>query len=54
MEEKYGLLKDLAFRTQTMIRFTNGVSRLTPLDVFAIVANAVGTMSIEEIGRVQI
>src|SRR4029450_12363090 len=54
MEEKHGLLKDLALLTQAMIRVTNGVSRLTPLGVFAIVASAAGTMSIEEIGRVQI
>jgi Na+/H+-dicarboxylate symporter/ABC-type amino acid transport substrate-binding protein len=54
MEEKQGLLQDLALLTQAMIRVTHGVSRLTPLGVFAIVASAVGTMSLEEIGRVQI
>ena len=54
MEEKQGLLKDLALLTQAMIRVTNFVSRLTPLGVFAIVASTAGTMSIEEVGRVQV
>jgi len=54
LEEKDGLLQDLAVLTQAMIRVINFVSRLTPLGVFAIVASAAGTMSIEEVGRVQI
>jgi Na+/H+-dicarboxylate symporter/ABC-type amino acid transport substrate-binding protein len=54
LEEKHGLLQHLALLTQAMIRVTHGVSRLTPLGVFAIVASTVGTMSLEDIGRVQI
>lgn len=54
MEEKHDLLKDLTILTQAMVRVTNFVSRLTPLGVFAVVASAAGTMSIEEVGRVQI
>src|SRR5262249_35023819 len=54
MEEKHNLLKDMTILTQAMIRVTNFVSRLTPFGVFAIVASTAGTMSIEEIGRVQV
>jgi len=54
MEEKQDLLKDLTILNQAMIRVTNFVSRLTPLGVFAVVASAAGTMSVEEIGRVEI
>lgn len=54
MEEKQGVLNDLTILTQAMMRVTNFVSWLTPLGVFAIVASAAGTMSIEEFGRVQI
>ena len=49
MEEKRDLLKDLTILNQAMIRVTNFVSRLTPLGVFAVVASAAGTMSVEEI-----
>lgn len=54
MEEKQGVLNDLTILTQAIMRVTNFVSWLTPLGVFAIVASAAGTMSIEEFGRVQI
>jgi Na+/H+-dicarboxylate symporter/ABC-type amino acid transport substrate-binding protein len=54
MEQKHGLLEDLTILNRAMTRVTLFVSRLTPLGVFAIVASAAGTMSIEEFGRLQV
>jgi Na+/H+-dicarboxylate symporter len=54
VEQKHGLLEDLTILNRAMTRVTHFVSRLTPFGVFAVVASAAGTMSIEEFGRLQI
>ena len=53
-EQKHGLLADLTILNRAMTRVTQFVARLTPLGVFAIVASAAGTMSIEEFEQLQV
>lgn len=52
-EKKRGLLDGLSATSTALTRVTLMVVKLTPLGVFAISANATGTMTIEEIGRLQ-
>jgi Na+/H+-dicarboxylate symporter len=54
IEQKHGLLEDLAVLNRAMTRVTQFVAQLTPFGVFAVVASAAGTMSIEEFGRLQV
>jgi Na+/H+-dicarboxylate symporter len=54
IEQKHGLLEDLSVLNRAMTRVTQFISRLTPFGVFALVANAAGTMSTEEFGRLQV
>jgi Na+/H+-dicarboxylate symporter/ABC-type amino acid transport substrate-binding protein len=54
MEQKQGLLEDLTILNRAMTRVTQFVARLTPFGVFAVVASAAGTMSIEEFERLQV
>jgi Na+/H+-dicarboxylate symporter/ABC-type amino acid transport substrate-binding protein len=54
IEQKHGLLEDLSVLNRAMTRVTRFISRLTPFGVFAVAASAAGTMSIEEIGRLQV
>lgn len=51
---KDALLRPLAIASQAMIQITKLIVNLTPIGVFAITASAAGTMSIEELGRLQV
>jgi Na+/H+-dicarboxylate symporter len=54
MDGKDSLLRGLHTLGGALLRVTNFVVRLTPIGVFAIAANAAGTMSIDEFQRVQV
>ena len=54
VKEKTGLLRGLAIATEALSRVTNLIARLTPIGLFAIVAAAAGTMSVEEFGRLHV
>ncbi|PON16732.1 hypothetical protein C2W62_16850, partial [Candidatus Entotheonella serta] len=54
IESKQGLLDNLTVLNRAMARMTQFVSKLTPIGVFAIVASAAGTMSLEELERLQV
>lgn len=54
LEPKDNLLDNLTTLNRAMARVTQFVSQLTPIGVFAIVASAAGTMSLEELGRLQV
>ena len=49
-----GLLDVLLVAGEAMSRATRFVSRLTPYGLFAIAANAAGTLNVEQLGRLQI
>ncbi len=51
---KSTLLPGLAIATETLSRVTKLIVRLTPLGLFAIVASASGTMSLEEFSRLHV
>ncbi|KPK61226.1 MAG: hypothetical protein AMJ59_01930 [Gammaproteobacteria bacterium SG8_31] len=51
---KAGLLQGLDNVTQTLMRITNWVVRLTPYGIFAIAASAAGTMRPEALGKLQV
>jgi len=53
VENKRGLLDILAATSKTLTRIAMMVVKLTPIGVFAIAANAAGTMTIDEFGRLQ-
>jgi Na+/H+-dicarboxylate symporter/ABC-type amino acid transport substrate-binding protein len=53
VENKRSLLDILAATSKTLTRIAMMVVKLTPIGVFAIAANAAGTMTIEEFGRLQ-
>jgi len=53
VEKKQGLLDVLAATSETLTRVAGIVVRLTPIGVFAIAANAAGTMTFEDLGRLQ-
>ena len=53
VEKKQSLLDILAATSRTLTRIAMMVVRVTPIGVFAIAANAAGTMTIEEFGRLQ-
>ena len=53
VENKQSLLDILAATSRTLTRIAMMVVRVTPIGVFAIAANAAGTMTIEEFGRLQ-
>ncbi len=53
VEEKQKLLDVLSTTSKALTRVAMMVVRLTPIGVFAIAANASGTMTIEEFGRLQ-
>ena len=54
MEQKNALLDDLTILNQAMTRVTQFIARLAPFGVFAVAANAAGTLSIDEFERLQI
>ncbi len=53
VKKKHSLLEVLAATADTLMGVAKIVVRLTPIGVFAIAANATGTMTIEEFGRLQ-
>ena len=53
VENKRSLLDILDATSKTLTRIAMMVVKVTPIGVFAIAANAAGTMSIEEFGRMQ-
>ena len=54
VEQKDGLLEILRVASQGLTRSTRLVMRLTPVGLFAIAASVAGTMSPEELGRLQV
>ncbi|MDH3803622.1 MAG: cation:dicarboxylase symporter family transporter, partial [Deltaproteobacteria bacterium] len=54
IKEKHKLIDDLAILATALSRVANFVVYLTPIGVFAIAASAAGTMTLEEIGRLQV
>ena len=52
--EKAGILRVFDSLTDAMSRINTAIVRLTPYGIFAIAAAAAGTMTIEEVGRVQV
>lgn len=52
--DKDGLLKALQNLTDALLRVTSGVVKLAPYGIFAITANAAGTLRLEELGRLQV
>jgi Na+/H+-dicarboxylate symporter/ABC-type amino acid transport substrate-binding protein len=53
VENKHNLLDILTALSKTLSRIAMMVVKLTPIGVFAIAANASGTMTIDEFGRLQ-
>jgi Na+/H+-dicarboxylate symporter len=53
VEKKQGLLDVLTAISTTLTRIAMMVVKITPLGVFAIAANAAGTMTIEQFGRLR-
>jgi Na+/H+-dicarboxylate symporter/ABC-type amino acid transport substrate-binding protein len=54
IEHKQALLANLDALNRAMGRITQFMAKLTPLGVFALVASAAGTMSFEELARLQV
>jgi Na+/H+-dicarboxylate symporter/ABC-type amino acid transport substrate-binding protein len=54
IENKQALLANLDVFNRAMGRITQFMAKLTPLGVFALVASAAGTMSFEELARLQV
>ena len=54
MQNKDTLLEALSTASRALIRMTNLIVKLTPIGVFAIMAAAAGTMTVEEFGRLQV
>ena len=54
IEQKQGLLEHLHILNRAMGKVTGFVTTLTPLGVFAIIASASGTMSLDEVGKLQV
>jgi len=53
-DKKQGLLNILTIVSEALTKVTHFVVRLTPIGVFAISAAAAGTMTIAEVGRLQV
>jgi Na+/H+-dicarboxylate symporter len=51
---KDGLLGAFQNLTDALLRVTSGVVKLAPYGIFAITANAAGTLRLEELGRLQV
>jgi Na+/H+-dicarboxylate symporter len=54
IEQKQGLLANLAVLNRAVTRVTHFVATLTPIGVFAVVASAAGTMRLEELLKLQV
>jgi ABC-type amino acid transport substrate-binding protein len=53
-ERKTGLLEHFRVLSDALMRITQWVAMLTPLGVFALSASLAGTLSIDELGRLQV
>ena len=54
VQKKDGLLEVLESLTHGLMRVASAIARLTPYGLFAIMANAAGTLRVEELGRLQV
>ena len=54
IKEKHALLNDLSLVASALSRITNFLIKLAPIGVFAIIASATGTMSFQELERLQV
>ena len=54
VERKEPLMDVLRIATQAVSRATRFILRLTPFGLFAIAASATGTLSLEQLGRLQV
>ena len=54
IKEKQHFLKTLSILSDTLTRITQFVVKLTPIGVFALAASAAGTMTVEELARLQV
>ena len=54
VERKEPLMDVLRIATQAVSRATRSILRLTPFGLFAIAASATGTLSLEQLGRLQV
>ena len=54
IREKHKLIDGLAILATALSRVASFIVYLTPVGVFAIAASAAGTMTLEEIGRLQV
>lgn len=54
VKQKPELLRNLSILAEALSRVTNFVARLMPFGLFAIVASATGTLSLEELGRLHV
>jgi Na+/H+-dicarboxylate symporter len=54
VERKQGLLDVLTATSQMLTRIAMMIVKITPIGVFAIAANAAGTMTLEDFGRLQV
>jgi Na+/H+-dicarboxylate symporter len=54
IDNKEGLINHLTVLNAAIVRITEFVVNLAPYGVFAIMASAAGTMSVEELGRLQV
>jgi len=54
IKEKIRLTEPLSVISMSLTRVANKIIKLTPIGVFALAASAAGTMSIEELGRLQV
>jgi len=54
IKAKHNLIEDLSILATALSRVANFVVYLTPIGVFAIAASAAGTMTLDEIGRLQV
>ncbi len=54
IQKKQGLLNGLTVLNEALIKITNFVVQLAPIGVFAITANAAGTLAIDDVNKIQV
>ena len=54
IKNKGAILQDLKVCCNTLTKVNNGVVRLAPIGTFALLANLTGTITLDEIGRMQV
>ena len=53
-EEQGGLIEPLSLLSEILSKITSFVAKLAPVGVFALIANTTGTMSFEDLARLQV